>query len=763
MTNTIGAKPVIDTTSFQSGIKQMNSELRVLESGFKASAAALGDWSNNATGLELRSKSLTEQIVRQQQKVAATRAEWERVKQTSGENSLAANRLETDLNKQTETLNKMEGELKTTDQSLQEMKDGTQETGDAVQDMGTKEEGATNKTETFKSALAGVAGIAQAAVTAILAVAAAALAVVGAIGALVIKSAEYGSGIADMSAKTGIGTTQLQELSYAAKILGTDIDTIAGAQAKLVRSMASASDGTGEQAKAFSTLGVSVTDAQGNLRNTQDVFNDTIDALGKIQNPAERDALAMAVFGKSAQELNPLIKAGSGEIKKLGEEAVSMGAVVDEAGIKKLDEFGDSLDGLKMGFQGVMAQIAISFLPGFSGIVDQAKGYLKQLVNIVQNSNGDIGKMAGDIGTLFGNIVTDIAKQIPGMLQVGLSIMTSLLDSLIAALPTLLTAASDILNSLVKFIVTALPIVIPAAIKIILKLVDAIIQNLPMLINAALQAIIALANGLAAALPGLVPVLAQMMVLIVQTITDNLPMLIDAALLLLTALAQGIGAALPILIPAIISINQQIFKILVDSTPSILQAAGQIIMALAQGLADAVPQTWIKASEGFLANLGIQVALWLIKVRQVAIDIVTAIKNGLLAIPEVGKSIVTGIWTGIDGNIQWLLGKVAGFADSIIQYVQDAFLMQSPSKKGIAIGRNFITSIAIGGEQAMSDVQHAFTSMTGKLTVAAAGGFAGAGSSSQVTSTDNSVDVWGNVIINGDGGSLAQSLTGKRF
>ena len=36
-----------------------------------------------------------------------------------------------------------------------------------------------------------------------------------------------------------------------------------------------------------------------------------IDALGKVTNETERDALAMQILGKSAQELNPLIEAGS--------------------------------------------------------------------------------------------------------------------------------------------------------------------------------------------------------------------------------------------------------------------------------------------------------------------------------------------------------------------------------------------------------------------------------------------------------------------
>jgi phage-related minor tail protein len=47
-----------DTTDFKNGLAEINRELRVVESGFKASSSALGDWSNSATGLEQRISSL---------------------------------------------------------------------------------------------------------------------------------------------------------------------------------------------------------------------------------------------------------------------------------------------------------------------------------------------------------------------------------------------------------------------------------------------------------------------------------------------------------------------------------------------------------------------------------------------------------------------------------------------------------------------------------------------------------------------------------
>ena len=80
-------------------------------------------------------------------------------------------------------------------------------------------------------------------------------------------------------------------------------------------------------AEAYKKLGVNVTDANGNLLDGEEVYWKSIDALGQIQNETERDAIAMQLFGKSAQELNPLIEAGSEKMQELGKQAREAGYV----------------------------------------------------------------------------------------------------------------------------------------------------------------------------------------------------------------------------------------------------------------------------------------------------------------------------------------------------------------------------------------------------------------------------------------------------
>lgn len=434
----LSGKLGIDTTDFKTAVRAADREIRVLQSSFKASAASLVDWTKDASGLESRVKTLTSQIDIQKLKVAALAAEHQRLAQENGANSIAAQEAEIKLNKETETLNKMQTELGTTEEELQNMQEGEQEAGDAAEEMGEKVEESSSKMDTLKGAIAGMATVAGAAVAAIAALGAAAIGAVGAIGALVFKASDAAGELVDMSLQTGISTTRLQELKFVGNQVGTSLDTITGAQARLVRSMATAQE---QQAKfnqevaegkkfsdeeienrttAFQKLGVSVTDSTGQLRDNQAVFADVIDALGRITNPTLRDALAMEIFGKSAQELNPLIKAGSLELNRLSQEAHDVGAVMSEEDVNALEAFGDTTAAIQAGLKGLLGTLAAQFLPVFQEVATalqemfKSEEFKKRVAEISQAISGIVkvittvigqlvkGDVQGALTTLFG-------------------------------------------------------------------------------------------------------------------------------------------------------------------------------------------------------------------------------------------------------------------------------------------------------------------------------------------------------------------------
>lgn len=185
-----------------------------------------------------------------------------------------------------------------------------------------------------------------------------------------------------LSTVTGISTERLQELQYAGAKLDIELETITGAQSKLIRAMNAANDGTKAQKEAFEKLGVAIVDSNGNLRDSNIVFNEAITALGKMENPTQRDALALELFGRSALELNPLIKAGADELARLTEEAHKNGAVLSGEAVKALDNYNDSLEALKLSLVATASRLAIILLPVFEKMVTYVQD---KIVPAIQN------------------------------------------------------------------------------------------------------------------------------------------------------------------------------------------------------------------------------------------------------------------------------------------------------------------------------------------------------------------------------------------
>lgn len=685
----LSGKLGVDTTDFKSNISAANRELRLLESGFRASVASLGDWSKTSTGMEERIKSLTSQIDVQKLKVAALRENFEKIKEEQGENSRAAKEAEIALNKQTETLGKMEAELSTSEAALQELSQAEDEAGNSADE-------ASGKVSNMGSVINGIGGFVSGTVTLITGLALAVGAVSAAIGGLVFSTAAAAGELGDLSNKTGISRTQLQEMAYTAELLGVSQETITGSLARLTRSMAGAQaqwqdyqtaqaeaaangeefDGQlGDSAAAFERLGVSVTDSTGQLRDRQAVFDDLLAALANIPNEAERDALAMSIFGKSAMELNPLIKAGAEEMNRLAKEAHEVGAVMSEEDVAALETFDDTLVSLKLGLQGTLGTLSTAFLPGFQAVFDQAGGYLREFADIVKTSDGDFGALADGLGGLLTKIIGDIASQAPQMLEAGLGILQSIIDSIVSNLDTLIPAAIGIIENLLNFILT----------------------NLPVLISAAVEILVTLANGISQALPTLIPTIVSVLLTVVQILLENLPLIIDAALQLILALAQGLIAALPILIPQIPIIVQAIFDALIASLPLIISAAIELVNALTLGLLQSIPLLLTAAVE----LLGVMVNY--------------LYNDGPKMFLDIGKRIVDGMWEGIKNNFGALKDNFITLMTGMVDAVKASMGIKSPSQLfADEVGEFLPPGIGKGFDKALPAVrQHLMRSMIG--------------------------------------------------
>ena len=352
----IGPKIGIDgEREFRKQITDINSSLRVLGSEMKVVTAEFGKSAKNEEALTKQNEILERQTIELKNRLELqTKALVEQVRAT-GEADSKSKQLQIQVNNTKAELAKAEKQMRDNNQALEEM-------ANAADDVGDEFEESTKQAASFGDVLK--ANIIGDVVTKGIEALASGIKKVGkALKDSIVDSAKYADEMNTLAKQTGLSTDALQEYKYMSELVDVDLDTITSSMSKLIRNMNSARKGTGDAAKAFDTLGINITTANGELRNNQEVFNEVVTALGQIANETERDSIAMAIFGKSAQDLNPLILAGGEAIAQYAQEAHDMGYVLDADAINSLNNVNDSFDRLQNVVTGVKNQLGQALAP----------------------------------------------------------------------------------------------------------------------------------------------------------------------------------------------------------------------------------------------------------------------------------------------------------------------------------------------------------------------------------------------------------------
>ena len=206
-----------------------------------------------------------------------------------------------------------------------------------------------------------------------------------AIGALVSDTLNARLEMANLANTAGVTAPTFAALAQAAELAGRSSDQLVGGLAALGSAAFDAAQGNAEAATKFSDLGVSVTDAGGQLRSTEEIFRDVLQALGEIPNEAERTARAQKLMGEAAGTL----KASLGELSTEGFEAAQRKAHaftrgLTEEGLDAAAKYEAAMTKLDAIMRSVGDAISDDAGPAFNTLVD-ALVYVSTFVSEVFN------------------------------------------------------------------------------------------------------------------------------------------------------------------------------------------------------------------------------------------------------------------------------------------------------------------------------------------------------------------------------------------
>lgn len=459
------------TKTLDAALSELNSGLDVLKSELSLAAEQFRDNAGSVEALTKKNDILERSILTQQEKIEKLKESLQYSAREYGESSEKTNGWKVALNNAEAELSKMQRELDQNTDAIKKMTPPLDKVKKALAE--TKEQGGGVKTAfanlkeefnlntdsakglgTALTDIAGQFGIqlpdgaakAAEALNGINAGAALAVTGLGLLVSAIIKaekalismtkeSAAYADNILTLSLTTGQTTDQLQEFSYASELIDVSLDTLQGSLTKLTNNMQDTANGTGNAQAAFQQLGVTVTDADGHLRSANDVFYDAIDALGDVTNATERDALAMDIFGRSAQDLNPLIVQGSDTLREYAQEAHDMGYVLDNDALAALGAVDDAYQRLQKTQEGVKNQLSEQFAPYLTEFYEKITRLIKDGGQALKDSGlvdafGMILESVGDLIAPTNELAEDSVPKLTQALRPLAEVMAGIADTI---------------------------------------------------------------------------------------------------------------------------------------------------------------------------------------------------------------------------------------------------------------------------------------------------------------------------------------------
>ena len=412
-----------------------------------------------------------------------------------------------------------------------------------------------------------------------------------------------------LSKQTGISTEDLQLYAAAADLTDVSVEAMAKTHQKLKKNMLGAMDGTNDQAQYFKQLGIDITNADGSLRDANDVFDETIKALGKMENETERDAIAMAIFGKSANELNPIIEDGGATYEKVSQIMREHGLEpVSQEALDKANEFNDKVDTIKLVFTQAMqivgTKIASYLLPLMTKITDVAGKIAEKVAKL---NGGALTRLAGVsaavaalspvlivLGTVLEKVggkmqklalfIGKVSTKFPKLAK-ALRFVTNPVALLVAALAGLGLAVGKsgksadelvkIFDNMVKKATKKVGELIPKIVEILKNIGATIVKNAPVI----LKGISTLLQAVLQALIKYGPTLLQGAVKLFTSIVQSIPVVLPKLLQAITGLVKSVITLLPTLIPLLLKAAVNLFMSIVKAIP---QVVASLVKALPQ-------------------------------------------------------------------------------------------------------------------------------------------------------------------------------------
>lgn len=676
-------------SEYQKSLKAISENLKVLSSEMRVVTSRYDVNDRSTSNLSQQNEILTKKIDEQKHKVEVLTKALNDAKTQTDDNSSTTKKWETKLNDAQAELNKLE---RTLDSNEQEMKNY----GKATDDAGEK---SSRLGDIIKGNLISEG-------------------IINGFKALGSAMKTVGSSLVDVGKKAldsyanyeqlvgGVETLFAlsdNEIKAYANVYGMSVDEVKSNNEIMKSSM---NEVLGYALEAYKTAGLSANDYMETVTSfsaalLQSLGGDSFTASEKanqaiidMSDNANKMGTDMSMiqsayqgFAKGNYTMLDNLKLGYGgtktEMERLLKDAQKISGVKYD-----LSSFADITEAIhvmqeNMGIAGTTSNEASTTI---SGSLSSMKSAWSNLLTGIADDNTNfqvlIDNLVDSIVTVGNNIMPRVEIIIDGIVKLIMSLSNRLVDYM----PKLLETGMSLLQTILDGFMSMLPELIPIAVQLINSLSSFILQNLPTILQAGITLLLELIKGISQALPELIPIAVRCIMDLVDTLLDNIDEIIECGIELLVALTDGIFNALPELISRLPEIIVKISAKLIELTPELLSCVLRLMVSIATGM--------VKYSVEMVT-----------RIPQIIKSVVNAFNEHLKNMVSIGKNMVSGIWQGISGSIDWIKNKIRGWVGDVTKYIKKLFGINSPSRLfKDEIGTNLALGLGEGFGDTMKDV-----------------------------------------------------------
>ena len=334
---------------------------RIAQSYDKTDRSAKG-YENRNAALAQQNTQLNERLETQRQKMDLLREAMKKAADVYGDNSVEVQNYRKQLS---ETQAEIDKTSKTISDNMETMNSGANPLLDTIKDLtqqaGVKLPGGLDKAIGKLGALGDMAGTVGAAI-----------AIVKPIIGTISDASDSFSDLKSNAQLLGLDTTQYQKLQYALLQVGItsdglseimnplyskikETDDVLGDYAKGLKNMGDATDEERkkiiEMQNTWSDYNVQLYDSQGNLRDMDEIFYDLIESFAETSSATERITKMQGIFGETASKVNEIVENGGTSLRDLAEQAERTGKVLNESTVQALDNVNTAIGKFKQNLE----------------------------------------------------------------------------------------------------------------------------------------------------------------------------------------------------------------------------------------------------------------------------------------------------------------------------------------------------------------------------------------------------------------------------